>query len=120
MALHGINLPLAFNGQEIVFRNTFLRFNLTLVEIDNYFTGPAFLAWNRMGNIQTWSGPLTRHWHEHQYQLQLKILQRMRNFGMYPVVPGFAGHVPNSLKRTLPNAKINRLTNWNNFGKNYS
>ncbi|OTF79573.1 N-acetylglucosaminidase, alpha-like protein, partial [Euroglyphus maynei] len=68
MALHGINLPLAFNGQEIVYRRTFQRFNMTTEEIDNYFTGSAFLAWNRMGNIQTWSGPLSEYWH--QYQLQ--------------------------------------------------
>ena len=121
MALHGINLPLAFNGQEIVFRKTFLRFNMTIEEIDDYFSGPAFLAWNRMGNIQTWSGPLSEYWHQYQYQLQLKILERMRNFGMYPVIPGFAGHVSRYLKRHLENsANISRLTDWNQFGHQFS
>ncbi|XP_046913075.2 alpha-N-acetylglucosaminidase-like [Dermatophagoides farinae] len=121
MALHGINLPLAFNGQEIVYRRTFQRFNMSTKEIDDYFTGPAFLAWNRMGNIQTWSGPLSEHWHQYQHQLQLQILKRMRNFGMYPVVPGFAGHVSRHLKSHLKTfANISRLTDWNQFGHQFS
>ena len=73
-----------------------------------------------MGNMQTWSGPLTEHWHQHQMMLQKKILERMRSFGMFPVVPGFAGHVPRHLAQILRNAKINQLTDWNYFGKNYS
>ena len=123
MALRGINLPLAFNGQESILRRVFQQppFNLTELQVDEYFTGPAFLAWNRMGNIQTWSGPLSNYWHQHQQKLQKQILERMRAFGMIPVVPGFAGHVPRTLQSVLPKAKIDRLqTDWNNFGKNYS
>ncbi|OTF73098.1 hypothetical protein BLA29_015162 [Euroglyphus maynei] len=45
----------------------------------------------------------------------------MRNFGMYPVVPGFAGHVSRYLKSHLnTSANISRLTDWNNFGYNFS
>ncbi|XP_075680093.1 alpha-N-acetylglucosaminidase-like [Dermatophagoides pteronyssinus] len=120
MALNGINLALAFNGQEIIFRRTFEKFNLTIEEIDEYFTGPAYLAWNRMGNIQTWSGPLSEHWHEHQTKLQRKILKRMRQLGMFPVVPGFSGHVPRAFRQKFPLAKMNRLANWNHFGANFS
>lgn len=120
MALNGINLALAFNGQEIIFRRTFEKFNLTIEEIDEYFTGPAYLAWNRMGNIQTWSGPLSEHWHEHQTKLQQKILKRMRQLGMFPVVPGFSGHVPRAFRQKFPLAKMNRLANWNHFGANFS
>ncbi|XP_017494391.1 PREDICTED: alpha-N-acetylglucosaminidase-like, partial [Rhagoletis zephyria] len=121
MALRGINLPLAFNGQESVFRQVFINhFNMTKAQADNYFSGPAFLAWNRMGNMQTWSGPLSEHWHEQQEKLQKQILARMRDFGMYPVVPGFAGHVPRDLVINLPKAKIDRLPDWGSFGTNYS
>lgn len=45
MALQGINFPLAFAGQELIFRKTFQRFNFTADEINQYFTGPAYLAW---------------------------------------------------------------------------
>lgn len=133
----------------------YLALGLTQAEIDEYFTGPAFLAWGRMGNLHTWSGPLPPSWHLKQLYLQVKgwrmegaelmldshrsgvgvgglcvpwergdlplagrgggcgghahhhpfcssqhrILDRMRSFGMIPVLPAFAGHVPKALTR---------------------
>lgn len=47
MALHGINLPLAFTGQELVWTEVWKAFGLTDAEIEEFYTGPAFLAWNR-------------------------------------------------------------------------
>lgn len=45
MALNGINLALAFNGQEEIWRRTFFRFGLNDGDVDLYFTGPSFLSW---------------------------------------------------------------------------
>ena len=50
----------------------YLALGLTQTEIDEYFTGPAFLAWGRMGNLHTWSGPLPPSWHLKQLYLQVK------------------------------------------------
>lgn len=50
----------------------YLALGLTQPEIDEYFTGPAFLAWERMGNLHTWGGPLSRPWHLKQLYLQVK------------------------------------------------
>lgn len=50
----------------------YLALGLTQSEIDEYFTGPAFLAWGRMGNLHTWGGPLPRSWHLKQLYLQVK------------------------------------------------
>ncbi|XP_072502645.1 alpha-N-acetylglucosaminidase-like isoform X2 [Notamacropus eugenii] len=94
MALNGINLALAPVGQEAVWRRVYLTLGLNETEIDDYFTGPAFLAWGRMGNLHTWGGPLPSSWHLKQSYLQYRILDRMRSFGMKPVLPAFAGHVP--------------------------
>ena len=51
MALNGINLPLAFTGLEYVTRKLFKELGFTNEELKNWFTGPAFMAWYRMGNI---------------------------------------------------------------------
>ncbi len=71
----------------------------------------------RMGNIQGWGGPLDPAWrlaqvsthspereshcslsdtthHPPQAELQKKIVERQRMFGMLPVLPAFAGFVP--------------------------
>ncbi len=45
MALHGINFPLSFTGQEYVWVQTYEKFGLKLPDFDDYFTGPAFLPW---------------------------------------------------------------------------
>lgn len=52
-----------------------------------------------MGNIRGWGGPLPQTWINDQLVLQHKILDRMRSLGMIPVLPGFAGHVPQNITR---------------------
>lgn len=54
----------------------YLALGLTPSEIDEYFAGPAFLAWERMGNLHTWGGPLPRSWHLKQLYLQVKYRGR--------------------------------------------
>ena len=49
----------------------YLSLGLNQSEINEYFTGPAFLAWNRMGNLHTWAGPLPLSWHLKQLYLQV-------------------------------------------------
>lgn len=40
-------------------------------EIEEFFSGPAFLAWNRMGNMFRFGGPLPQSWHVNQLSLQV-------------------------------------------------
>ena len=120
MALNGLNLILAFTGQEYIWKKFYTNVGLTDEEIVDYFSGPAFLAWQRMGNIHLYGGPLCDDWINNQYQLQKMILARLRLFGMIPVLPGFSGIVPGGLRRVLPEANFTRSGNWNNFGLKYS
>ncbi|KAH7431001.1 hypothetical protein KP509_08G024500 [Ceratopteris richardii] len=113
MALQGINLPLAFTGQEAIWQKVFKRFNLTDADLGEFFGGPAFLAWARMGNLHGWGGPLTQEWLDSQLDLQREILSYMHQLGMTPVLPAFSGNVPSSLKRIFPSANISQLGNWN-------
>lgn len=119
MALNGINLPLAFNGQEEIWRRTFLKLGVTQDQLDDFFSGPAFLAWQRMGNFRGFGGPLPESWHVQQVALQHRILKRMREFGMTPVLPAFAGHVPRAMEKLFPNTKMTR-TCWQNFDAKYA
>ncbi|OQS02108.1 alpha-N-acetylglucosaminidase (NAGLU) [Thraustotheca clavata] len=120
MALNGINVPLAFTGQEKVWQQTYQRFNIT--SLDSFFAGAGFLAWGRMGNVQgSWvRGPLPQEFIDNQFQLQLKILKRMQSFGMIPALPAFGGHIPEELVALNPNAKVVRSPPWINFQKPYT
>lgn len=119
MALNGFNLALAFNGQEEIWRRVYVQLGLTTEEIGMHFTGPAFLSWNRMGNMRGWGGPLSQTWHKRSVNLQKRILSRMRELGIIPVLPAFAGHVPRAFSRIFPNASLTLLPKWNSFQDEY-
>jgi alpha-N-acetylglucosaminidase len=72
-----------------------------------------------MGNMHGWGGPLPQSWHTQQVELQHKILDRMRAFGMVPVLPAFAGHVPDAINRVFPSANVSHLGDWGGFGPEY-
>ena len=111
MALHGINMPLALVANEAISARVWAKLGLTKEEIDGYFVGPAHLPWMRMGNISGIDGPLSDDWHEQQIALQHKILKRMRELGMKPICPAFAGFIPKAFQRLYPGVKITE-TSW--------
>lgn len=115
MALQGVNLPLAITGQESIWLRVWRRYGLTDDEIRSYFTGPAYLPWHRMCNIDGVDGPLPQGWIDAQEALQQQILKRERELGMHPVLPAFAGHVPGKLKERYPEADITQVSRWGGF-----
>lgn len=122
LALWGVNLPLAFVGQEAVWLRLYTQIaNLTSDSImADFFAGPAFAPWQRMGNLQRWGAPMTAGFVEAQRQLGHVIIARMREFGMTPVLPGFAGHVPDALQVAYPTHTYVKSADWNGFNASYS
>nr|GLL36238.1 alpha-N-acetylglucosaminidase-like [Ipomoea trifida] len=59
-----------------------------------------------------WGGPLPQSWLDQQLVMQKKILARMYELGMTPVLPAFSGNVPAALTQVFPSAKITHLDNW--------
>ena len=119
MALNGVNLPLAITGQEAVWYNVWTRLGMTDKQVRDYFTGPAYLPWHRMANIDGWCGPLPKEWLEGQTALQQRIVERERALNMRPVLPAFAGHVPGALRNLFPDADIQALGSWAGFDDQY-
>lgn len=101
MALHGINLPLAMVGTDVVWRNVLLDLGYTEKEVGDFIAGPAFQAWWLMNNLEGWGGPNPESWYVHQEKLQKRILKRMREYGIHPVLPGYSGMVPHNAKEKL-------------------
>lgn len=109
MALHGINAPLNLVGLDVVTRNFLKELGVSDSDINAYIAGPGFIAWFAMNNLEGWGGTINsastgvnmsgnpEWWYTRQEQLCKNMLQRMRELGMQPVIPGFSGQVPNSL-----------------------
>lgn len=119
MALHGVNLPLATVASETIAARVWKKLGLSNKETDAFFTGPAHLPWHRMGNLNKWDGPVPSDWHKDQLDLQHKILKRMRELGMNPVAPAFAGFVPEGFKKKHPELHVNALK-WGGFPAEYN
>ena len=94
MALHGVNMPLAAVGTDVVWRNVLHELGYTQAEIDRFIAGPAHQAWWLMNNLEGWGGLNPEQWYTARERLARKIVERMRAFGMEPVLPGYAGMVP--------------------------
>ncbi|KAH3761922.1 lysosomal alpha-N-acetyl glucosaminidase [Pelomyxa schiedti] len=112
MAMNGVNLPLAFVGQEYIWQQVYNELGIPFEDLDDFFGGPAFLPWQRMGNVDGWPSPLSSSWMQKQKNLQLQILERMRSFDMRPILPGFSGHVPRALTTYYPGATVTQLSPW--------
>jgi|GEM_PF-575478 alpha-N-acetylglucosaminidase len=111
MALHGIDMPLALTGQNVIWQRVYKGLGFTDKDLEGFFSGPAYFNWFWMGNLDGWGGPLPETWMRSHEALQHKILQRERELGMTPVLPAFTGHVPPAFQARFPKAHL-RKTNW--------
>lgn len=119
-AMNGINMVYAQTAAEYPWIKVLTDFGFTRQEIDEFFAGPAYLAWFRMGNLKKFGGPLPESWHVDQLDLQLQILKRYDELGIKYVLPAFAGFVPDQITRLYPENKFTKAYDWIGFSCNFS
>lgn len=99
MALHGINLVLSMTGIETVWKNLLEKYGYTYEEICEFIPGPSYMAWWQMNNLEGWGGPLHEEWFDTQEKLQKAIMDRMKELGIHPILPGYSGMVPRNFEQ---------------------
>lgn len=98
MALHGVNQMLVAGGMEAVWQNVMRRLGFSDEETARFIPGPAYTAWWLMGNLEGQGGPMPQSQIDVRKELTKKMLQRMEELGIEPLMPGFFGMVPSTLK----------------------
>lgn len=101
MAMHGINLPLSLTGTSTVWRNTLFALGYSKGEVDSFIAGPAHQAWWLMNNLEGWGGPNPESYYAHQEELEKRIVERYKEWGIEPVFAGYAGMIPRDAKEKL-------------------
>lgn len=101
MALHGIDLPLVAVGMEHVWSDVLLGLGYDRAAVERFVAGPAFQAWWLMNNLEGWGGPCPSGWYDDRAALARRILDRMRDLDIDPVLPGYAGMVPADARERL-------------------
>ena len=113
MALHGINMPLMLVGLDAVWYDLYTKeYGYTAAEVSEHVAGPAFQAWWGMINVEGHGGPNPKWWYERSRALCKTMLERMRSFGMTPVLPAFSGAVPNDFGTKASATEVNNAGTW--------
>lgn len=104
LAAGGTNRALALIGQEIVWYDAFRALGMDELVVRQWIAQPAHQPWQWYGEITGYdedasgfSGPVSVQLLERRAALGRRIVDRMRELGITPVFPGFAGVVPDQM-----------------------
>lgn len=113
LALNGFNTILDITGQEEVWRRFLGEIGYSNDEIKDWLVGPSYYGWQFMANMENVNGPIPDSWFADRTELARKNQRQMRALGMTPVLQGYSGMVPNSIKDKDANAQIIAQGLWN-------
>ena len=125
MAMHGYDMTFALVATEAISYKVFKKIGISDSNLMNFYNGPAFAPWQRMGNIMGWDkNPYIVDFNAKQVQLQHQILDYMKLLGITPIVPAFAGFVPPSILQTpmfqgVPSSVLNDA-GWGGWPAQYT
>ncbi|MGW1562478.1 alpha-N-acetylglucosaminidase [Streptomyces sp. NPDC002144] len=94
LALHGVNRVLVYIGGDAVYYDTFRRFGYSDAALRGWIPSPAHQPWWLLQNMSGFGGPVSRQLIERRAALAERIVDRIRDLGMTPVLPGYYGTVP--------------------------
>ncbi|WP_171166765.1 alpha-N-acetylglucosaminidase [Streptomyces sp. I05A-00742] len=115
LALHGFNEVLVYAGADAVYHRTFIEHGYTDAEVRNWVPGPAHQPWWLMQNMSSFGGPVSRSLLDRRAALAKRIVRRLRELGMTPVLPGYAGTVPPDFARRNKGARTVPQGDWAGF-----
>jgi alpha-N-acetylglucosaminidase len=112
LALNGVNLALVIEGQESVWIQTLKSLGYTDDEARAWLVMPSHQPWMYMDNIESYGGLVPQELAVRRLELAQKILTRMRDLGIEPVLPGYYGMVPPDFQKRFPAAKVHTQGDW--------
>ncbi|GAA2013127.1 alpha-N-acetylglucosaminidase [Catenulispora yoronensis] len=115
LALHGCNEVLVPLGQDEVYRRVFAEFGYQPEELDAWLPAPAYQPWWLLANLQGVAGPTPPEVRAAGVSLVRDIVARLRELGLAPVLPGYAGMVPPGFARRHPGAPVVPQGDWDGY-----
>ncbi|MEV0265020.1 alpha-N-acetylglucosaminidase [Streptomyces sp. NPDC050617] len=115
LALHGYNEVLVYAGADAVYHRVFQQHGYTDAELRQWVPGPAHQPWWLLQNMSGFGGPVSLDLLESRAALARKIVGRLRELGMTPVLPGYFGTVPPDFAKRNPGAHTVPQGVWGGF-----
>ncbi|MQT01911.1 alpha-N-acetylglucosaminidase [Streptomyces jumonjinensis] len=113
LALHGCNEVLVTPGQEAVYHRLLMDFGYSDAESRAWLPAPSHQPWWLLQNMSGYGGPLSPELLAKRTELGRRIVRRMRELGMRPVLPGYFGTVPEGFADRNPGARTIPQGSWN-------
>ncbi|WP_372408178.1 alpha-N-acetylglucosaminidase [Streptomyces luteireticuli] len=115
LALHGFNEVLVYAGADAVYRRTFVEHGYSDAEVRAWVPGPAHQPWWLMQNMSAFGGPVSQALLDRRAALARRIVRRLRELGMTPVLPGYYGTVPPGFADRHDGARTVPQGDWAGF-----
>ena len=115
LALSGINAMLVERGMDTVLYRMFRDAGYSDAEIRGWITQPAHQNWQLMGNLCCFNGPISGTLLKERVSSARRIVARLRELGITPVLPGFYGIVPADFQKKFPQAHVIPQGDWAGF-----
>ncbi|MFF4408063.1 alpha-N-acetylglucosaminidase [Streptomyces sp. NPDC001404] len=112
LALHGFNEVLVYAGADAVYHRTFLEHGYGDAELRDWIPGPAHQPWWLLQNMASFGGPVSDGLLARRTALAQRIVDRLRELGMTPVLPGWFGTVPPDFALRNPGARVVPQGDW--------
>ncbi|GAA1368149.1 alpha-N-acetylglucosaminidase [Streptomyces beijiangensis] len=117
LAAGGYNQVLVTIGQEQVWYDTFRAFGYSDAEARAYISLPCHQPWQWMSNLFGYDGGMSAQLLDKRRTLGRRIIARMRELGIAPVLPGFSGSVPAGFAAKNPGAQVIDQGQWYGFDR---
>ena len=115
LALSGINAMVVERGMDTVLYHTFRDAGYSDADVRGWITQPAHQNWQLMGNLCCFNGPISGALLGKRAASARRIVARLRELGIVPVLPGFYGIVPADFQRRFPAAHVVPQGEWAGF-----
>ncbi|MBT2383125.1 alpha-N-acetylglucosaminidase [Streptomyces sp. ISL-11] len=115
LALHGFNEVLVYAGADAVYARTFAEYGYSDTELRRWVPGPAHQPWWLLQNMESFGGPVPAALLDRRAALGQRIVRRLRELGMTPVLPGYFGTVPPGFAHRNPGARTVPQGDWGGF-----
>ena len=117
LAMNGVNVVLDATAQEEVWRRFLTSIGYTHEEVLKFVAGPAYYAWAYMANLSGFGGLVHDSWFGERTELARHNHLIMRKLGMYPVLQGYSGMVPNDICEHDASADVVLQGTWCSFDR---
>jgi alpha-N-acetylglucosaminidase len=117
LALSGINAVLVERGTDSVLYRTFRDLGYSDFEVRRWLAAPAHQNWQLMGNLCCFGGPVGRALLQKRLVSAQRIVARLRELGITPVLPGYYGMVPADFQRRFPDSHVVPQGEWAGFAR---